>query len=447
MILCFYSHKLLNMKNNSLLKVCYVLFLVSSLLIVTSCAQPTSFTANDSNGRINLTSSPFFNGIAKFFASDGKAKDTFGTAIATDGDVMVVGASGADSNYVGMGAAYIFERKANGWSFTQKLTPSDGKANDHFGISVTVHNSTVVIGANGSDNDSGAVYVFERLEGSDSWGEVQKLTAQDSTSNEFFGYSVAINNDTLAVGTPLSNDKGLISGSAYVFERSQEGWEQVQKLTATDGSIADSFGIKLALEDKVMVIGAWGDDDKGENSGSAYVFERIGKTWKQTDKLLANNGQANDSFGYSVDVHKGIIAIGSWGYDGGSTDSGSVYIFERAKNPSNWKQTNQLLAADAKEFASFGISVAVSSNKLVVGASGNSDNGKYSGAAYIFARSQESNNWHQIKKFTADDNNSFDFFSDPVDINGNTIVAGASVDDDRGPDSGSVYIYEMSSYN
>lgn len=423
---------------------CINFILIGLLLISTACTQ-TNFSASSINSYLNVANTTFSN-VAKVIAADGQNQDFFGNAIAVDGNIIVVGASGNDSNKIGAGAAYIFERKLSKWQLSKKLIVSDGAANDHFGVSVAVNGDTVVVGANGSNvkgTDSGAIYVFNRNEGGiDNWGQVAKLSANDGDINEFFGYAVAIGDSTLAVGAPLDSDKGLLSGSVYIFENLQGNWQQAQKLNAADASVADSFGISLAISQNVLTVGAWGDDDNGDNSGSAYVFENQQGIWQQVKKLLASDGKANDSFGYSVDIYKDTVVVGSWGNDNqNGEDSGSVYIFERE---SNWGQVGKL-TVETGTAAAFGVSVAISGNKLVVGASGDDANGSYSGSAYVFARPKgASKNWQQIKKISAKDGSYRDFFSDPVAISGSTIIAGASVDDDRGQDSGSIYVYELS---
>ncbi len=422
-------------------------FLAGFLLVLTACASHTNFVTSDSSSYLGLASTTLAN-IAKVGAYDGEAQDSFGTAIATSGNIMVIGANGNNSKGLGAGAAYIFELKPTGWLFTKQLTARDGVAGDHFGTSVAVDGNTVVIGANGSDSnsvDSGAAYVFERDEGGKgNWGEVEKLTANDGGPNEFFGYSVGISGDTIAIGAPLDDANGLLSGSSYIFKRNKGNWQQVQKVTPNDGVVADSFGISLALSKSQMIVGAWGDDDMGQGAGSAYIFERSGKNWQQVEKLLAKDGKDNDSFGYSVDIYKDTAVVGSWGNDYSGIDSGLVYVFEQVKDTKNWQQTDQLIASDAKEADAFGLSVAISGNRIVVGAPGSNDNGAYTGSGYIFTRSQgDSKSWQQVNRFVAKDGATRDFFSSSVAISGNTLIAGASVDDDNGKDSGSVYVYKL----
>jgi hypothetical protein len=154
-----------------------------------------------------------------------------------------------------------------------------------FGYSVSIDGSTVVIGAHYDDDDvkgpnRGSAYVFARDTAGDlasNWTQIAKLTADDGAVNDNFGYSVSIDGDTMVIGAWKDGDKGLDSGSAYVFTRDTPGdltsnWTQVDKLTAGDGAVNDRFGYSVSIGGNTVVIGAIWDDDKGSASGSAYVF-------------------------------------------------------------------------------------------------------------------------------------------------------------------------------
>ena len=105
----------------------------------------------------------------------------------------------------------------------------------------------------------------------------------------------------------MDDDKGSNSGSAYVFTRDTagdlaSGWTQVAKLTADDGAASDEFGISVSIDGDTVVVGAHADDDKGSQSGSAYVFTRdaasdLASGWTQVAKLTADDGAADDYFG------------------------------------------------------------------------------------------------------------------------------------------------------
>ena len=138
--------------------------------------------------------------------------------------------------------------------------------------------------------------------------QLAKLIAADGAANDNFGHSVAISDGIAVVGAYGDEDKGSYSGSAYVFEMSDSSdatsWTQVAKLTADDGAAYDNFGASVAISDGTIVVGAYNDDDKGSNSGSAYVFEKSDSSdatsWTQVVKLTAKDGAANDKFGFPL---------------------------------------------------------------------------------------------------------------------------------------------------
>ena len=162
-----------------------------------------------------------------------------------------------------------------------KLIADDGAVADYFGYSVAYSDGIAVVGAYNDDDkgsNSGSAYVFEMSDSSDptSWTQVKKLTPDDGAKQDYFGCSVAISNGTIVVGANYDDDKGYNSGSAYVFEKSDSSdatsWTQVEKLTADDGAWAASFGYDrgVAISDGTLVVGAYKDINR---RGSAYVFE------------------------------------------------------------------------------------------------------------------------------------------------------------------------------
>jgi hypothetical protein len=216
----------------------------------------------------------------------------------------------------------------SGSTFTQqqKLVANDGAASDYFSESgVALDGDTLVVGARNYDDNgsnSGSVYVFVRS--GTTWTQQQKLVANDGASSDWFGNSVALDGDTLVVGAYGDDDNGSISGSVYVFVRSGTTWSQQQKLVANDGVASGKFGDSVALNGDTLVVGASGDDDKGDMSGSAYIYVRSGTTWSQQQKLVASDGVAGDSFGVFVALDGDTAVVGAYGDDG---YKGSVYVF------------------------------------------------------------------------------------------------------------------------
>ena len=164
---------------------------------------------------------------------------------------------------------------------------------------------------------------------------------------------------------------------------------QVAKLIADDGAVADYFGYSVAYSDGIAVVGAYNDDDKGSNSGSAYVFEMSDSSdatsWTQKAKLTAKDGAASDYFGHSVAISDGTIVVGAYADDDKGSGSGSAYVFEKSdsSDATSWTQVEKLTADDGAWAASFGYDrgVAISDGTLVVGAYKDINR---RGSAYVF---------------------------------------------------------------
>jgi hypothetical protein len=265
---------------------------------------------------------------AKLTASDGQADDEFGISVAIDGDTAIVGAYCSPGGNCA-GAAYVYVRSAGVWTEQTKLVGSDTASGDQFGISVAFDGNTAVVGADQANN-SGSAYVFVRT--GTTWSQQAKLTAGDGAASDGFGRerAVAISVDTVVVGAFSDDDAGNQSGSAYVFFRTGTSWSEQAKLTAGDGSANDQFGWSTAIDGDTVVIGARRAENVGVVTGAAYVFVRTGgTTWNQQAKLLASDGVVGDEFGYTVGV-SGETAMMSAPFDDDvAANSGSAYIFLR----------------------------------------------------------------------------------------------------------------------
>jgi prepilin-type N-terminal cleavage/methylation domain-containing protein len=375
---------------------------------------------------------------AKLLAADGDANDYFGRAVAVDGDTVVVGAPDDDDKGTSSGSVYVFTRTGATWTQQAKLTAADGAANDYFGRAVAIDGDTLVVGAHQDDDKgsaSGSAYVFTRTGGT--WTQQAKLVPADGTAGDYFGFAVAVDADTIVVGAHQDDDKGANSGSVYVFTRTGATWTQQAKLTATDGAASDFFGHAVAVDAGTIVVGAYWDDDKGDYSGSAYVFTRTGGTWTQQAKLVPADGTADDWFGSSVAVDGDTVVVGAHLDDDKGIDSGSVYVFVRTG--ATWTQQAKLTAADGAADDRFGWAVAVDADTIVVGAYGDDDKGIDSGSVYVFTRT--GGTWTQQAKLTAPDGAANDYFGRAVAVDAGTIVVGVEYDDDdKGTNSGSVWV-------
>ncbi len=387
--------------------------------------------ANSGSAHVFTRSSPTdpWSWAAKLTAADAAENDEFGISVAVHGDTVVVGAHLENANdddvdtsddVTDSGAAYVFTKPASGgWvtgTETAKLTASDAVENDEFGISVAVHDETVVVGAhleNANDDDV------------------------DTT------------------------DDVADSGAAYVFTKpASGGWAdttETAKLTANDGAVDDEFGISVSVHGETVVVGAHlddhtdGDGDTDDDEGAAYVFTKPSSGgWAnatETAKLTAFGAAASDELGISVTVHGDTVVVGAHKYDVGEgtekANAGAAYVFIKPTGSSwvNDTETAKLIASDAARGDAFGISVAVDDDEdtIVVGAYLDEANGDNSGSAYVFT--QDSNGWDQKTKLTGPSRGRGDWLGHSVAVVGDTVIAGAERSNISGPDSGAVYLW------
>jgi hypothetical protein len=345
----------------------------------------------------------------------------------------------------------VYTRSSADESFgnEQKITAFDGAATDQFGRSVSVDGNTLVVCAlldddNGSS--SGSVYVYTRSSATASFEYQQKITASDGAANDQFGWSVSVDGNTLVVSAYLDDDvNGADSGSVYVYTRSSadELFGNEQKITASDGAASDRFGSSVSVDGNTIVVGAYWDDDNGSSSGSVYVYTRSSATesFGNEQKITASDGVASDYFGYSVSVDGNTIVVGAYLDDDRGGSSGSVYVYTRSSADESFVFQKKITASDGATNDNFGWSVSVDGNTIVVGAYFDDDRGSSSGSVYVYTRSSATGPFGNEQKITASDGAGDDRFGFHVSVDGNTLVVGANLDDDRGSSSGSVYVY------
>jgi hypothetical protein len=364
--------------------------------------------------------------LFKLTASDAAARDNFGWSVAISGNTAIVGSPGNSDAGGASGSAYIVD--ATTGSELWKLTASDAAAGDSFGFSVAIDGTTAIVGADLNDDgglSSGSAYLFDASTGTQLW----KLTASDAAETDFFGHAVAINGNTALVGSYSDNTPaGDNAGSAFVFNATTG--TQLRKLTAADGAAEDRFGWSVAISGNVALIGSPRDDDDGGDSGAAYVINA--STGAQLRKLTASDAAAGDEFGYSVRISGNLAIIGAPFDDDGGNSSGSAYLFDLTTGDELFKLT----AADDSAGDEFGSWVGISGNSAIVGAHFDDDAGGESGSAYLF----DAITGNQLFKLTAADAAADDNFGRSVGISGSIAIVGSHLNDDDGIDSGSAYL-------
>lgn len=420
--------------------------LVRTFLLLTTLSMAAFLLSPSTSGRVGAVYPLTFEPLVpqqRLQASDAAAGDIFAHAVAVSGDTALVGAYQDDNGGgVDTGAVYVFTRVDGVWTQQQKLTASDGAATDYFGFSVSLDGDTALIGAV-SDNTSGgqgagSAYVFQRVNGV--WVEQQRLQASDGALNDGFGYSVSLSGDTAVISSVADDNGGQQAGSAYVFTRSGDTWTQQQWLQASDAAAGDNFGHSVSLSGDTVIIGAWQEDNAGGNAaGSAYVFTRSGGVWAQQQKLTASDANVLDFFGTSVSLDGDTAVVGAALNDDAGNDAGAAYVFTRSDGV--WTQQQRLQPSDIAGGDYFGGRVFVSGDTMVVSSLLDDLGGEVdAGSAYVFTRS--GGVWTQEQKLTASDAAANDSFGISISLSGDTLLIGAYQDDNSsGADVGSAYAF------
>jgi hypothetical protein len=398
------------------------LLCTSIVALASFCITSTSLSDSWYPSPINTSNQ--FNGQANW--------DQFGYSVAIDGDTCVIGAFDADLNANNSGSAYIYTSDASGsWN---KVAELSGEATgDAFGYSVAIDGDTCVIGAYGTNNgsSSGSAYVYTS-NANGTWSHVDEFIAPPNST--FFGTRVAIDGDTCVIGAYGTNSN---TGSAYVYTSDASGtWNQVAELSGE--ATGDAFGTSVAIDGDTCVIGAYGTNS---GTGSAYVYTSdANSTWNQVAEF---NGEASSNyFGYSVAIDGDTCVVGApWANTIGSayvytSDASGTWNQVADCNgcgdgSGTWNQVAELNGEASNDY--FGYSVAIDGDTCVIGAYG-TNNGSSSGSAYVYT-SNANGTWNQVAELGEANST---FFGTSVAIDGDTCVIGTNATNSY---TGSAYLY------
>ena len=255
-------------------------------------------TIEESGAKYPITVDPWVQ-LAKLISSDPLAYN-FGLSVAISGTTIVVGAPYATvGTNQWQGAAYVFVKPPSGWTDmtqTGMLTASNGGLNNNFGWSVAIDKNTIVVGAT-SYISLGAAYVFVKPEGG--WRDMtQTATLRDLGVGDFLGMSVGVSGDTVVATSTVTGNYG--AGVAYVYVKPPGGWtdaSQTATLNPSDGRQGDFFGYSSSISGDTVVVGSPND----LTPGAAYVFVKPQSGWPKTmtenAKLTASDGKGMISSG------------------------------------------------------------------------------------------------------------------------------------------------------
>ncbi|MGD9901441.1 MAG: FG-GAP repeat protein [Spirochaetales bacterium] len=355
----------------------------------------------------------------KIIATDGAMYDYLGYTIAIDNNYIVAGAYKDDDNGSLSGSTYIYD--SDDETYERKIISSDGASGDYFGYSVAINGNYVVIGSYGSSS----VYVYKI----DDETYERKITPSDGNRSAYFGYSVAINGNYVVVGAYGDGyHNGLYCGSVYVYKIDDETYERI--IFASDGHSQDRFGYSVAVNENYVVVGAYGKIyNNSYLTGAAYVYSLEVEGWERY--ITSSDRNSGDCFGYTVAVDGNYIVIGAYGDDDNGSNSGSAYIYKL--NDKFYERKITASGGDSEDY--FGNSVAISGNNIVIGSLEREGSNYPFGSAYVYKIDDET----YERKIIASDGNNGDYFGYAVSIEGSNIIMGAYGDDDNGSNSGSIY--------
>ena len=357
-------------------------------------------------------------------ASDATSYQYLGAAVDICGDTAILGAhenDGTPNPIVGPGAAYVFTRDAAGaWSEQAKLTASPPVDGSWFGAAVAIDGDRAIVGSpeNGPDtNGPGAAYVFVRS--GSSWSQEAILTVPGLGNDSSFGGAVAIDGDTAVVGAPWGD------GWAYIYTRSGSTWSLSAQITKDSGlDFAANFGSGVAIDGDRIAIGASGLDWQSYDSGAVYVFDKVGSSWVQQAFLIASDGTVVTGIGVDVDLDGDVVVAGS--------QNDGAYVFTRS-GAGVWSETVKLTTTPSP--SQFGLSVGVSGDQVVVGAS---DSFAAPGVRlYEF----DGASWNEVDQLS--DPAAQGEYGRAVAIDAGFALVGSPRDNDAGSNTGAGYVFDV----
>ncbi|MEA3228864.1 MAG: Ig-like domain-containing protein [Campylobacterota bacterium] len=403
-----------------------------------------------------LVKNRYFLHASKVQAQNSDADDAFARSISISGDYVAIGVPFDDSAAEGAGAAYLFKKDSDGvLQQITKFTSDDTQEGDYFGSSISISGDYIVVGAYNEDTtaqDAGTAYLFKRKsDEKDDVRQIAKIQAEDAQESDFFGYSVAIDGNYIAVGAYQEDSEGEDAGSAYLFRRESDDNNdvvQVAKLNADNAKENDYFGYSVAISGNYIAISAYKHEENNEkDSGMAYLFKRNTDNKDDTDqiaKFQSDDIDDYDYFGKSIAIDGNYIVVGAYSEDvDGSNNTGSAYLFKRKSDrDDDVDQIAKIEANDPKEEDWFGWSVDISGDFITIGSHKNDIDSQDAGAVYIFERESDNrDDVTQVDKIEAYDGEKEDYFGYALAIDGDKVAVGAFREDTTQENTGSAYLF------
>jgi choice-of-anchor B domain-containing protein len=296
-------------------------------------------------------------------AKDGILGDGFGTALAADGNILVVGAPGADDG----GAVYVYERGSGGrWTERARLTPASAAEGDRFGASLALKGGVLLAGAPGRDGEKGMVVVFGRGKGAGDWTARGVMQGSGTSANDWFGASVAFDGQRALVGAPgpwTFDSTRWRPGQAFVFRADPRGaWSEEGRLAPQAGDGLRGLGVAVLLDGSEALVGAPLSDSL---AGGVVRYRRDGAAaWTPAGRVTPDSVTRPAGFGVALARDGNDLLVGAPMSD---KNAGAVHVLRRDA-ASGWQQVQKLVTPPAGYSTRLGAAIAASNGLTVAGA-------------------------------------------------------------------------------
>ncbi|WP_075340795.1 FlgD immunoglobulin-like domain containing protein [Tenacibaculum agarivorans] len=314
--------------------------------------------------------------------------ENFGYTIAIYGDYLAVSAIGSFKYGPFTGAVYLYKNSGVTWDLDKIFYPETQVPNQWYGYSLAMNEDYLVVGAinaNGVNAESGEVFVYKDYT-KESNVEVSTLATATQSKNDKFGYDVAISsNNKILVGAPYVDGHYENCGTAYLYTLNEENkWNVDQTFKPQSGGISDLFGTSVDLHDSNLVIGAMLGDGNEKNSGIVYGYNynNTSKAYEFTQKIEAAEGELNDYFGISLKLYQDVLLVGApRSKTENNSHAGKAYVFK--KEGGTWLESKVLKEPTSKEDNHFGSDVALAQGHIVISSRLNDDLATDAGEVYV----------------------------------------------------------------
>jgi hypothetical protein len=354
--------------------------------------------------------------------STAQQQDVFGIVTWTDATQAMVGAPWDSDAAYRAGALYLYQNQGESWGLVKKILPPTPSARAMFGSAVDANTSYIAVGAAaesaGKLYNTGSVYILDRKTGA----VLAKLNAEKPKSGDFFGNAVRwLDENTLAIGSHLSDVRGIDSGSVSIFQKEGEAWKEAYVLAPKALHAGSLFGNVLTSSGDFLAVGAYGQDSKtGPGSGAVFVFKKDAKgLWMEKQILRPDVNKVFTEFGGSVAMQGKALIVGAAYEDGSAKQMGTVYSFVYDETAKAWVLRQKLNNPEPSWQGRFGGAVALKNNRLFIGAP--------FGVVYGYHQERFDTDWVFVEKFSKTDPDYQNMFPQTLFAAGDHLLVGVPV--------------------